>query len=81
FEVAQAMAEIGNPNSISDAGVGVLALNACVEGAWLNVKINSGELLSHPQVERMLREGEAVLQQADSRKREIVDTILQKLNA
>ena len=81
FELARAMAEIGNPNSISDAGVGALGLNACVEGAWLNVKINAGDLLSHPEVERMLQEGAAILDQAGSRKKDIIQLILQKLNS
>jgi glutamate formiminotransferase/formiminotetrahydrofolate cyclodeaminase len=34
------MAEQGNPASISDVGVGLLALRACIEGAALNVRIN-----------------------------------------
>ncbi|HCB63303.1 MAG: glutamate formimidoyltransferase [Bacteroidetes bacterium GWF2_43_63] len=40
--VCKAMAEIGNPNSVSDAGVGALAATAGVRGAFLNVKINAG---------------------------------------
>lgn len=39
FELCRAMAEEGNPNSVSDAGVGVLAARAAVLGAGLNVKI------------------------------------------
>lgn len=38
------MAEKGNPNSISDVGVGLLATRACIEGAALNVRINLGQL-------------------------------------
>jgi glutamate formiminotransferase/formiminotetrahydrofolate cyclodeaminase len=34
------MAENGNPASISDVGVGLLAVRACIEGAAMNVKIN-----------------------------------------
>lgn len=40
--ICKAMAEIGNPNSVSDAGVGALAATAGVRGAFLNVKINTG---------------------------------------
>ena len=36
FELCRAMAEEGNPNSVSDAGVGVLAARAAVLGAGLN---------------------------------------------
>ncbi len=41
MEVSEAMAEIGNPNSVTDAGVGALAARAGVRGAFLNVKINA----------------------------------------
>ena len=34
------MAEKGNPASISDVGVGLLAVRACIEGAAMNVQIN-----------------------------------------
>ncbi|MEA2106933.1 MAG: glutamate formimidoyltransferase [Bacteroidota bacterium] len=44
LEVVKAMAEIGNPNSVSDAGVGALAIRSCVKGAFLNVKINAAGL-------------------------------------
>jgi glutamate formiminotransferase/formiminotetrahydrofolate cyclodeaminase len=44
LELIKAMAENGNPNSVSDAGVGALAIRSCVKGAFLNVKINSNDL-------------------------------------
>ena len=44
FDICRAMAEEGNPNSVSDAGVGALAARAAVLGAGLNVKINAGGL-------------------------------------
>jgi len=44
MEVMKAMAEIGNPNSVSDAGVGALAARSGVKGAFLNVKINTAGL-------------------------------------
>lgn len=44
MEVIAAMAEIGNPNSVSDAGVGALAARSAVIGAHLNVKINAGSI-------------------------------------
>jgi glutamate formiminotransferase/formiminotetrahydrofolate cyclodeaminase len=44
FEIIRAMAEKGNPNSISDAGVGAIALHACIRGASLNVRINTSGL-------------------------------------
>lgn len=40
YQLLAEMAEKGNPASISDVGVGLLALRACIEGAALNVRIN-----------------------------------------
>ncbi len=39
-----AMAEVGNPNSITDAGVGAWCVRTAVEGAALNVKINLADI-------------------------------------
>ena len=44
FELLEAMAAKGNPNSVSDAGVGALAADAAVQGAFLNVRINAAGL-------------------------------------
>jgi glutamate formiminotransferase/formiminotetrahydrofolate cyclodeaminase len=41
MEILRAMAETGNPNSVSDAGVGALAVRSCVKGAMLNIGINA----------------------------------------
>jgi glutamate formiminotransferase/formiminotetrahydrofolate cyclodeaminase len=79
FEVAHAMAKTGNPNSVSDAGVGALALHACVEGAWLNVKINSGDLDKHQKVIELLREGEALRREAKSLKNAVLELVNKKL--
>jgi len=57
FELAEAMVRDGNPNSVSDAGVGALALLACIEGSWLNVKINACDLEDHPEVQEILKKG------------------------
>ena len=39
-DLAEEAARLGNPNSVSDAGVAALCARACAEGAWLNVGIN-----------------------------------------
>ena len=41
FELIREMVVLGNPNSVADAGVGALALRACIRGAFLNVKVNA----------------------------------------
>jgi len=80
FEVAQAMAESGNPNSLSDAGVGALALHACVEGAWLNVKINAVDMPKHQEVKRILVDAEALRKRADNLKTLVLGLVNQKLS-
>jgi glutamate formiminotransferase / formiminotetrahydrofolate cyclodeaminase len=40
YQLLSEMAEKGNPASISDVGVGLLALRGCIEGAAMNVRIN-----------------------------------------
>ncbi|MFO7670575.1 MAG: glutamate formimidoyltransferase [Bacteroidales bacterium] len=61
FELAEEMVRQGNPSSISDAGVGALALHACMEGAWLNVRINASELKDNPEVAQILKDGASLV--------------------
>ena len=60
FEVLKAMAETGNPNSVSDAGVGTLAIRSCIMGAFLNVKINVSGLDDKEFVKSILKKGEEI---------------------
>ncbi|MBK7213132.1 MAG: glutamate formimidoyltransferase [Bacteroidales bacterium] len=55
--IIKAMAEIGNPNSVSDAGVGALAARSAVMGAFLNVKINASGLKDQVFVADVLEKG------------------------
>jgi len=80
FEVARAMAEAGNPNSVSDAGVGALALHACVEGAWLNVKINAVDLKDHTRVQEILKAGLQLRERSEALKKEILDRVGRKID-
>jgi glutamate formiminotransferase/formiminotetrahydrofolate cyclodeaminase len=61
YGLIEAMIENGNPSSISDAGVGALALHACIEGAWLNVLINASGMKEDQQVKKILEEGGAMV--------------------
>jgi len=58
FELINEMVEKGNPNSITDAGVGALALRSCIRGAFLNVKINSSGLYDKDFVNSIIARGE-----------------------
>ncbi|MDD2562698.1 MAG: glutamate formimidoyltransferase [Salinivirgaceae bacterium] len=65
MDVAKAMAEIGNPNSVTDAGVGALAARSGVLGAFLNVKINAAELDDKTFAASMVTKGETIVKKAN----------------
>jgi len=75
MEVAKAMAEIGNPNSVTDAGVGALAAVAGVRGAFLNVRINASGLDDKEFVQKVLSEGEAIVADAQKLEKEIMEIV------
>ena len=54
------MAEIGNPNSISDAGVGALCARSAVIGAYMNVRINAAELKDEAFKKEILAKAEKI---------------------
>ncbi|MEI8226065.1 MAG: glutamate formimidoyltransferase [Bacteroidota bacterium] len=58
FELILEMVEKGNPNSITDAGVGALALRSCIKGAFLNVKINASGLQDKDFANTIIARGE-----------------------
>lgn len=80
FEVVRAMAESGNPNSVSDAGVGALAARSAVMGACLNVKINAAGLKDRELAERLVREAEEIQSLAQQAEREILAIVEEKIN-
>jgi len=55
MEVLMAMAKTGNPNSVSDAGVGALAARSAVLGAGLNVRINAAGLADKEYADQLLK--------------------------
>ncbi|HWP83009.1 MAG TPA: cyclodeaminase/cyclohydrolase family protein [Bacteroidota bacterium] len=59
--LAQTVAEKGNVNSISDAGVAALMLQAACQGAALNVKINIATLQDEEFVKHATEEMESIL--------------------
>lgn len=79
FALAKSMAEIGNPNSVSDAGVGALCARAAVKGAYLNVKINAQDLEEHEDVRPILATAEQMNNDADRLEKEIWETVYNKI--
>lgn len=72
FPIVRAMAETGNPNSVSDAGVGALAARAAVLGAQLNVAINAADLKDRETADRLVSEAESIAAHAIREEAEIL---------
>lgn len=75
FELVKAMAEKGNPNSVSDAGVGALCLRTAVIGAYLNVKINVAGLEDKVFAKTLLDEAGIISQNAIDAETEILEIV------
>ncbi len=79
FEVVRAMAEQGNPNSVSDAGVGALAARSAVLGAQLNVKINAAGLENREAAERLCAEAAEIAAKAIAEEAAILEIVNGKI--
>ena len=80
FEICRAMAETGNPNSVSDAGVGALAARAAVLGAGLNVKINAASLKDRATSAALVAEAEHLMAKADEEETSILKIVGNVIN-
>ncbi len=79
MEVCKAMAEIGNPASVSDAGVGAIAARSAVMGAYLNVKINAGEVEDKKWMKDVLTRGQDIQDKAIALEHEILELVNSKI--
>lgn len=79
LEVIKAMAETGNPNSVSDAGVGALCARAAVMGAFMNVRINAAGYDDKQFVEEIVNKGRAIEEKTIALEQEILTVVNQKI--
>ncbi|MBQ1938674.1 MAG: glutamate formimidoyltransferase [Alistipes sp.] len=79
FPIVKAMAEEGNPNSVSDAGVGALAARSAVLGARLNVRINAAGLKDRTTADRLTAEADQIALEAQRAEEEILRIVEQKI--
>lgn len=79
FEPIQAMIEKGNPNSITDAGVGALCARTAVYAAYLNVKVNVSGLKDKSFVYKAIAESETILQEALGLEQALVQQVADRL--
>ena len=80
LESIKCMAEVGNPNSISDAGVAALCIRTAVMGAYLNVRINCKDLNDDNYVSDIIQKGKLIVEQTNLIEKEILLLVDKHLN-
>jgi glutamate formiminotransferase/formiminotetrahydrofolate cyclodeaminase len=79
MEVIKAMVIEGNPNSVTDAGVGVLCARAAVIGAFMNVRINAAGYNDKEFVTDIIAKGKAIEDKTIALEAEILKLVNEKI--
>lgn len=79
FDLCREMVDKGNPNSVSDAGVGALAARSAVIGAGMNVKINASSLKDREIAQSLITEANAIIAEAVAAEEEIIRKVEEKI--
>jgi len=79
MEIIKEMAAAGNPNSVTDAGVGALCSMAAIQGAFLNVKINAAGLADNAFARKLITEGNVILEKAKVLENKILSIVNSKI--
>ena len=72
FELIEAMVETGNPNSVTDAGVGALCVRSAIMGAYLNVKVNASGLKDKVFLEKLMKEADEIVTVTEAKEKHIL---------
>lgn len=80
FALCRAMVESGNPNSVSDAGVGALAVRSAIIGAGMNVKINASSLKDKATATALINEANELIAKTITTEAEIIRMVDEKIN-
>jgi glutamate formiminotransferase/formiminotetrahydrofolate cyclodeaminase len=79
FSLLYEMVEKGNPNSVTDAGVGTIAIRGCIKGAFLNVKINASGIKDKVFTEKIIEKGKILENKAEEAEEKILKAINDRL--
>ena len=79
YECIEAMVEKGNPNSVTDAGVGALAIRSCIKGAYMNVLVNIQGLEDKQFGKDITARANELNIASENREKEIIDKVLGRL--
>lgn len=80
FPLLEAMAETGNPASVSDAGVGALAARSAVLGAELNVRINAAQLADREMASKLTARAAEMAAEAVKAEADLMSIVNSKLS-
>lgn len=80
YDLLAEMAAQGNPASVSDVGVGILATRACIGGAALNVRINLGALKDEKFKAEMVKKVQKIMSDSEARFAEINKVVEGKIS-
>lgn len=80
FSLLKEMVVHGNPNSISDGGVGVLCCRAAVHGAAMNVMINAPGLADKSLAQTMVTRARQLQEEANAWEQEIITIVMASLS-
>jgi glutamate formiminotransferase / formiminotetrahydrofolate cyclodeaminase len=79
MEVIKAMVINGNPNSVTDAGVGALCARAAVIGAFMNVRINAADYKDKTFTDDLIGRGAAIQNKTIALEAEILELVNGKI--
>lgn len=79
LDLIEAMVKEGNPNSVSDAGVGALAIRSAVFGAYMNVRINSVDLKDREKAHLLIKEAQEIMDRTSEIEKYITDMVLETI--
>ena len=79
FSICRAMVETGNPNSVTDAGVGALCARMAVIGAFMNVKINAAGLADKNFANDIIAKAEDFVNRANEEEKNITQMVYEKI--
>ncbi len=76
FSIIEAMISKGNPNSVTDAGVGALAVRSAIYGAYLNVCVNAVGLKDKTKGDQLMQEAKSILDKAINTENELMEKVM-----
>ncbi len=79
FELIEAMIQSGNPNSISDAGVGAIAIRSCILGAHLNVLINMDGMEMDDELQSIKKQADSMADKAVNKEKSLLIQVRSKI--